>query len=163
MFTELIKVLRSIIGDDSDTPTYSDARLQTALVIAAQVVLMEVSFSNSYEVDIINETISPDPTDSTTRDNPFITLITTKAACRLSRGESKISSGQAIRVKDGSSEVDLKDAAKYKQAVADSFCKEYQDMKFEYETTGNTGSFRISSAPFRFAFGGNMGGENFRY
>lgn len=154
---EMITILRALIQDDGTPQTYTDARLTTALTSAAQMVAMEAEFSQSFTANVLLGTITPDPEAEETRDTPFIVLTTLKAACRLARGEAKISGGQAIRVRDGTSEVDLKDAAKYKNETANSLCKEYQDAKFEYETTGNVGNFAVSTTPFRLLVGGNRG------
>lgn len=163
---EMVLILRDIINDVGDTPTYSHQRLQEAILAAAQVVSFEVSFPQTYTVDFDEYLISPDPTDTAggTRDNAFIALTTMKAACRIARGEAKIAGGQAISVKDGSSAVDLRDAAKYKNVVADSFCKEYQDMKWEYETGSISiiNKFALICGPYRMFVGGNISREGGR-
>jgi hypothetical protein len=157
---EMVLILRNIINDDGTTQTYTDNRLMESLLAAAQIVTFEVSFPTSYLVDFDAYQISPDPTDTAggTRDNAFIALVTTKAACRIARGEAKIAGGQGISVKDGSSAVDLRDVAKYKIQTATSFCQDYKDMKWEYETNGSS-SFSFITGPYRVAYGGNLGRE----
>ena len=152
---EMVLILRNLINDDGTTQTYTDTRLMESLLAAAQIVTFEVSFPTTYSVDFDEYSISPDPTDTRggTRDNAFIALVVAKAACRIAMGEAKIAGGQAISVKDGSSAVDLRDAAKYKQAQSKSFCDEYVAMKWEYQTSGSVsgfGNFSLIIGPYNF-------------
>jgi len=164
--TEMVLILRNLINDDGTNQTYTDNRLMESLLAAAQIVSFEVSFPTTYTIDFDEYLISPDPTNTAggTRDNAFIALVTTKAACRIAMGEAKIASGQAISVKDGSSAVDLREAAKYKDQTAKTYCKDYADMKYEYETSGATGNnnFAFITGPYRFFYGGNRGLEGNR-
>ena len=59
---ELPLIVRSWINDLSDTPTYSDERIQQLLVVAAQHVVQQVDLTTKYTVNIINPDLSPDPT-----------------------------------------------------------------------------------------------------
>lgn len=72
-----IPMLRVLIGDMGETPTYSDDRLIQILLVSAMFVKNEISFSTTYTIDIINETISPDPST----DEVFLTLFVMYAAC----------------------------------------------------------------------------------
>ena len=62
---ELPIIVRTWINDLSDTPTYEDDRLQQVLVVSAQYVNREINFTNDYEVNLTNLTITPDPTTGT--------------------------------------------------------------------------------------------------
>ena len=57
--------------------------IKQVVVVAAMNVNREVSFTETYSVDIVNETISPDPTVESSLDNDFTALVALKAACIL--------------------------------------------------------------------------------
>ena len=51
-----------MINDLSDTPTYSDERVQQLIVVAAQyVIVKEVDLTVDYTINIVNPDITPDP------------------------------------------------------------------------------------------------------
>ena len=59
--TTMVTILRTIISD-LDASSYSDSRLQQILVVAAQYVQQEISFTTTYTVNIDSPDIAPDPT-----------------------------------------------------------------------------------------------------
>ena len=59
---EISLLIRSFINDFGDTPMYTDQRICQLAIVAAQQVILEIEFNNEYTIDIINQTISPDPT-----------------------------------------------------------------------------------------------------
>ena len=81
----MTQLLRAVIYDLGST-SYTDARLQTLLINAAQLINSEMDFSTTYTVDIINETLSPDPTLTATKDDDFFNLNVLKAACLVDQG-----------------------------------------------------------------------------
>lgn len=75
-------MVRVLINDlDSDNYTYSDARLDQVSAVAAQFVNQDITLSNTYQISVTDETISPDPSNSSTKDEVFINSIVLKAAC----------------------------------------------------------------------------------
>ncbi len=78
---EMVTMLRFLINDLEDSPTYSDTRLRQLMVIAAQIVNQEMTFNNNYTINFGSLLISPDPTVAAYRDNAFINLCVLKAAC----------------------------------------------------------------------------------
>jgi hypothetical protein len=77
--TEIPIIVRVLINDMSDSQTYSDERLQQVIAVSAKYVQFDVVLDRSYQVDVINPAISPDPTDL--NDEIFISLVSLKAAC----------------------------------------------------------------------------------
>jgi hypothetical protein len=77
--TEIPMIVRVLINDMSDNPTYSDERLQQVIAVSAKYVQFDVVLDHTYNVDVINPAISPDPTDN--NDDIFISLVSLKAAC----------------------------------------------------------------------------------
>lgn len=78
---ELVTMLRVLINDLGETPSYSDSRLQQLLVVAARYVLQDMDFDTSYTININVPNISPDPVGTTTRDDAFANFTVLKAAC----------------------------------------------------------------------------------
>ena len=142
-------VLRAMIND-LDSTNYTDDRLEQILVVAAFQVNIEMKFNNAYTISVSNVSISPDPTASATKDDSFINMMCLKAACILDKGSAVLAASQAIKVKDGSSAIDLEGIFKGKLALLkEGWCAAYEDAKLEYMT----GQSRLAGAavmtPFR--------------
>ena len=83
--TEITTLVRNLIGDtDLDNPTYTNERLNEAILTSAQLLQGELSFSQTYTTDVDQCTLSPDPTEGT-KDNAFINLLALKTACIILR------------------------------------------------------------------------------
>lgn len=129
--TELVTLLRSIIGDiDTGSPSYTDSKLQSIILASAQF-LEDLEFNHDYIVDIDSNTLSPDPTTGT-KDNGFINLVVLKAACILANAELQRRSSQAVAIKDGPSSIDGKGIIATLQDWADRMCKGFQSAELEH-------------------------------
>jgi len=73
-----IPMLRVLINDMGATPTYDDDTMTQLLLVSAMYVIQDVDFDISYSVDIVGQTISPDPST----DVIFTNFIVMKAACQ---------------------------------------------------------------------------------
>ena len=146
--TELTLIVRHIINDLGDTPTYDDSRLQELILVAAQFLIQELDFSKSYTVDVDQLKLTPDPTDDP-KDNPFINLTCYKAACILAHNEYRLAAKQAIRIKDGSSSIDFGGVLLGSRDFARDICQIYNEMKFDYES-GQSPAGRAVFGPYRF-------------
>jgi hypothetical protein len=105
----MIPMVRVIIGDTASTPTYSNSRLETAIVTAGLIVAGEFTFDTDYTFDFGTPDISPDPTDTDTLDNEAIALFVLKASCIISIGnyQNIVGAGTAgVSVKQGDDSVD---------------------------------------------------------
>jgi hypothetical protein len=81
---EIPIIVRTLINDLSeDTPTYSDERILQVVAVAAKYVQFDVVLDNKYVVNVVNPTITPDPT--TSDDSIFISLVSLKTACIITR------------------------------------------------------------------------------
>jgi hypothetical protein len=76
---EIPIIVRTLINDLEDTPTYSDERLLQTIVVAAKYVQFDIVLDTIYSVDVVNTNIAPDPTIN--NDSIFISLVGLKAAC----------------------------------------------------------------------------------
>lgn len=126
---EIMLMVRYLIND-VDGATYSDSRLRTAALIGAKYV--NPLFENYYTISLSGSgSISPDPSQA------FMNLTTLKTACLISTGEAKISAGQGIAIKDGSSSLDLKGVSSSKSDMMKSYCEMYEEAKNEYLAAGD--------------------------
>lgn len=129
---ELVQIFRLMIGDTTETPTYTDIRLGQTILAGAREVASTVSFDTTYYVNVNTLTLSPDPTLTATRDDPFINLILMKAACVLARAEFKKAGGKSFSVKDGPSSIDTRGVAQNSKMYADDVCKEYEEAVYQF-------------------------------
>lgn len=139
---ELPLVVRDMVGDTSASPKFTDEDLQGLIVSAARAVSAVAPFLNQYTTNRDDLTIVPDPTVALTRDDWFSLLICEKAACVLTRGQLIKTAGQAIRVVDAGSEIDLRDAFRARQASEKTWCAQFDKDLLDYrrEVAQNGGS-----------------------
>ncbi len=125
----------AVVSSTGLTSTYTDERLETTILVAAQLTLFDVTFDKTYIVDVDSCSLTPDPT-VVTRDNAFINLVSLKTACIILGAEAKAAATNAIKVKDGgrfgSAEIDMGQSYKALQERAATACKDYQDAKVQY-------------------------------
>lgn len=141
---EMTTIVRTLVNDvDSTNYTYSNDRLETTILVAAQIVLTEVDFENTYTVDVEQCYLSPDPTDPTTglatvnKDDAFINLVSLKTACIIMGSEMKTHSLNAVKVSDGPSSIDFTAVAANIRYLYEFSCKAYEEYKFNYAAGNN--------------------------
>lgn len=76
---EIPIIVRTLINDLDENPTYSTERILQTIAVAAKYVQIDVTLEQQYEVDVESQQITPDPTVD--KDEAFITLVSLKAAC----------------------------------------------------------------------------------
>lgn len=135
---QMTTIVRHMINDvNSDSYTYTDKRLETCILVAAQLTVMNVDFENTYTINVETCTISPDPTDTDTKDEAFITLIALRTACMILGGEIRKESGNAISIKDGPSAIDLRGVTQTLATLYKDLCTKYDSLLMEYRA-GNS-------------------------
>jgi len=137
--TEMTMIVRSLIDDYDDgvnATIYTDDRLESTILISAQLVVFDVAFSKTYTIDVDTCVLTPDPT-AATKDNAFINLVSLKTACIILGGEAKAAATGAMKVKDGGrfgvSEIDTGQAFTALNERAKQSCKDYQDARTQYQ------------------------------
>jgi hypothetical protein len=136
--TEITTLVRNLIGDtDLTSVTYTDERLQESILSSAQLIQGEMTFGNTYTVDIDQCILTPDPTLNT-KDNTFINLLALRTACTLLRSEAKTAALQAVNFVDGPSKIDGRGASDGIAELAKSACQMYEDAKHDYKVGGNS-------------------------
>ncbi len=125
-------IVRYLIDDvDPDNYSYSDHRIETTILVAAQLTQMNVDFSKTYDVNVENCTLDPDPTVAT-EDKAFITLICLRTACIIVGSEIRSESGNAISIKDGPSAIDLRGVTQTLAILYKDLCEKYEQSLLEY-------------------------------
>lgn len=126
-------IVRYIIDDvDPSNYTYSDKRIETTILVAAQLTQMSVDFSQDYSVNVETCTLTPDPTDSDNEDYAFITLISLRSACIILGSQIRSESGNAISIKDGPSAIDLRGVTQTLAVLYKDLCSKYEQAELEY-------------------------------
>jgi len=141
---EMTTIVRQLINDtDHSNYTYSDIRLETAILVAAQITSVELDFENTYKIDVEQCYLHPDPTDPTTglatanKDDAFINLVSLKTACLIMGSEMKTQALNAVRVSDGPSSIDYTAVAANIKYLYEYACKAYEEYKFNYAAGNN--------------------------
>lgn len=127
-------MLRYVINDnDASNYQFSDQRIETTLLVAAQLTMMDADFANDYQVNVETCLLSPDPTDAETKDNDFVNLVVLRAACVMLGGQIRSEAGNAISIKDGPSAIDLRGVAGTLSTLYEDICAKYEKLKDSYE------------------------------
>lgn len=161
--SEMVTMVRYMINDFGTPQTYSDDTLMTMILISVQWVQQENTFINTYTTNIDNQTLTPDPTSSSARDESFMWLVSLKTACMLAQGELKKIGGQAIAITDEGSSIDLRGTLQGKIVVGKTFCDDYSAASWKYRLQkspngrGVFGPFSIVSN----GLNGGYGWENY--
>lgn len=136
---QMSTIVRYLIDDtDSDKYKYSDKRIETTLLVAAQFVTLSTDLNNEYTINVEQCVLSPDPTDTGTKDNAFINLTCMKAACIMVGSEVRSESSNAISIKDGPSAIDLRGVASTLVVLYQDLCKKYDQMQMDYRAGHST-------------------------
>jgi len=119
--------------DDVDDRVYTDARLEELIVVAANLVIQEMAFSNTYTVDIAATSISPDPI--TQKDTVFQNMVVLKAACLADQSTLRTRAQQAgITAKVGPASISTSNSLNgYALLLEQGPCATYERLKWEYE------------------------------
>ena len=135
---QMSTIVRHLISDvDPASYKFSDHRIETTILVAAQLCQMNVDFANDYSINVESCTLSPDPTDTSNPDNPFVTLICLRAACIIIGSEIRSESGNAISIKDGPSAIDLRGVTQTLTVLYKDLCEKYEHLMLEYRA-GNS-------------------------
>lgn len=145
-----LPMLRVIISDiDTNSPTYSDDRLEEILVVCAMYVQQEMDFSTTYTISVPTRTISPDPV--TNNDSTFLNFIVLKAACVTDWSTYRTEAlRNGLEAKLGPAELKVKGErlTGFKELITQGPCAAYEQLKMEYEFSGDGSSVRAVLSPF---------------
>ena len=136
---EMKVIVRHLVNDlDSSSYTFTDSRLEEAVLVSAQLASLEIDFDNTYAIDVDSVSLSPDPT-SGNKDDSFINLVCLKTAQMLLGSELKTHSLNAISLKDGPSALDLRGIVSGLKILFDDINKKYEEATTQYKLNGVVG------------------------
>jgi hypothetical protein len=130
---QMTTIVRHMISDvDPTAYAFSDHRLETTILVAVQLTIMNVDFANTYTVNVETCTLDPDPTDVAIKDNAFIAIICLRAACIIIGSEIRKESGNAISIKDGPSSINLTGVTNTLTVLYKDLCSKYEDTLMQF-------------------------------
>lgn len=137
-------MVRHLISDvDYTNYKYSQQRLETTILVAAQLLITETDLKQPYFVDLEQTQLLPDPTDPNTRDDDFLALVSFKCACIILGSEARLESGNAISIKDGPSAIDLRGVSSTLIVLYKDLCAKYDQMLLDYRSGNSLGGHAI--------------------
>ena len=146
---EIPLITRVWINDLTDSPTYTDYRIQQVVAVAAQNVIREVSLSTDYTIDVVNLSITPDPAATATRDNDFIAFTALKSACILDQSTFRTKAvNEGIKTNLASASIQVQGNLRgYKVLLDQGPCAIYEKLRTEFEI-GNPNICEAVLSPF---------------
>lgn len=148
---EIPIIVRNLINDLEDPPIYTDDRIKQLAVVASQYVLNDINLSITYTVDIINQTITPDPSDPNSRDTDLIGFIALKSACILDQSTFRTKAAlEGIKTALGSANLSISgNLAGYKMILDQDQgpCKLYEQLTLDHNI-GNATAVSAVLSPF---------------
>jgi hypothetical protein len=144
---ELPIIVRTLINDLSDNPTYSDERLLQILVVAAKYVQFDVVLDYSYVLNITSPDIIPDPTIN--NDSIFISLVCLKAACMVDQSSVRTKAAlEGIRASLGPASLSVGGSLQGLQMILDHGpCAAYDQLTSHWDVKEAT-AVRAVLSPF---------------
>lgn len=137
---EITEQVRVQIGDLGDVPTYSNTRIERAMVVGALQVLQEVDFYQPYVVDIAAQSIVPDPTELSPKDTNFMNLVALKTSFLIVNSELRSYALSGAFVIDGPSQINMTSIYTNMKSLANALQTQYQQAKVLYQCGQNGGA-----------------------
>lgn len=149
---ELTIITRTLINDwcSQNSPTeYSDSRIQQLIVVAAKYVIKDVNLTRTYNIDVVNIDISPDPTMSDSRDEDFVSFVALKTACLLDQSTFRTKAAlEGIKTSLGSASLNIVgNLSGYKTILEVGPCALYDSLVMKFNI-GEATAVRAILSPF---------------
>jgi len=144
---EIPIIVRTLINDLSETPTYSDERLLQIISVAAKYVQFDIVLDNAYTIDVVRPNISPDPTVND--DSIFISLVSLKSACIVDQSVLRTKAAlEGIRAALGPAQLSVGGSlAGLKMIIEEGPCAAYEELTSHWDVREAT-AIRAILSPF---------------
>jgi len=144
---EIPIIVRTLINDLGDTPTYSDERILQTIAVAAKYVQFDVTLDHPYIIDVVNPEISPDPTID--NDSIFISLVGLKAACIIDQSTLRTKAAlEGIKAALGPAQLSVAGSlAGFNLIIDKGPCAAYDELVSHWDVKEAT-SIRAILSPF---------------
>jgi hypothetical protein len=137
---EMTLIVRHLVNDlNTSDYTFTDSRLEEAVLVSAQLASLEIDFEKTYTIDVDSVSLSPDPTITGDKDDSFINLVSLKTAHMLLGSEIKTHSLNAISLRDGPSALDLRGIVTGLKILFDDITVRFEEAKMQYKLNGVVG------------------------
>lgn len=135
---EIRTIVRVLINDVIEPYEFTDARLEQAITVAAKYVQFDVVLDHSYTVDVVNSTISPDPTLD--NDEVFISLTSLKAACIFDQATYRTKAAlEGVRAALGPAALSVAGNIQgWQNIIEHGACKAYDDLVDHWDISNAT-------------------------
>ena len=143
--TTMTAMLRQVVGDAISPYTYTDSQMKALLVTNAQLIRTEMTFDNTYTIDIPNSGISPDPTATSPVDDLYMNFVVLKSAAILVGAEARVQAKIGISIKDGPASIDVGGSANSVAARAKDMLNAYVRAKINYIAGNSIGAKSVLS------------------
>lgn len=141
---QISTIVRHLINDLDDTNyKYSDSRIEKSILVGSFLVLNDAEFINAYLINVEQCSLSPDPTDSATKDDAFVALVALKTSTILIGSEVRSEASNAISIKDGPSAIDLRGVASTLILLYKDLSEKYDNLLLDYRAGGSIGGQAI--------------------
>jgi hypothetical protein len=146
---EIPIIVRNLINDLDANPTYSDDRINQLAVVAARYVIGEVNLDAEYNIDIVNSTIVPDPSDPNSRDIDFVGFVALKTACLLDQSTFRTKAiNEGISTSLGPARLSVAgNLSGYKTILDVGPCSIYEQLVMDHNI-GNFNAVKAILSPF---------------
>lgn len=146
---EIIPIVRILVNDYVVPYTYSDARLEQTILVAAQYVQFDVNLDYQYTIDISGGTLDPDPTTLPEKDSIFINLTGLKTACIIDQSTYRTKAAlEGIRAALGPASLAVNGASgAFKVMLEQGPCSTYKQLTTHWDVA-NANAVRAIFSPF---------------
>jgi hypothetical protein len=144
---ETIITTRVLVNDLNTPYEFSDDRITQILVVAGKYVQFDVNLDYIYDIDVVNQTITPDPTVS--NDSIFISLICLKAACIIDQSTYRTKAAlEGIRTALGPAQLSITgQSAAWRTMLEQGPCAAYDELTSHWDVKEATAIAAVLS-PF---------------
>lgn len=144
---QLTIIVRTLVNDLDSPYEFSDSRIEQILTVAGKYVQFDVNLDYQYAIDVINQTISPDPTEN--KDDIFVSLICLKAACIIDQGTFRTKAAlEGIRTALGPSLLSVNgNLSGFKSIIQHGACGLYDELTSHWDVK-NASAVRAVLSPF---------------
>ncbi len=144
---ELTTMVRTLINDSAKPYQFTDDRIAQTILVAGKYLQFDIVLDHSYVIDVINKTITPDPTDDD--DEIFIMLAVLKSACLIDQGTLRTkAANEGVRAALGPASLSVGGAAAgWAMVLEHGPCKLYSDL-VEHWDVANASAIAAILGPF---------------
>lgn len=134
---QMSTIVRHLINDlDPSNYKYSTQRIESSILVSGYLVLKDIDYDKSYDINVEQCEIIPDPTEEGSKDADFIILTCLKTACIIIGSEVRVEASNAISIKDGPSAIDLRGVANTLTILYKDLCEKYDKALYDYKEGG---------------------------